>query len=327
MEAGAPPPDGAAAEEQAGSAAAVGEATDASSPVVAEEAEAGGMAAPAPPSLAELNSDQPLGPQWVHLEKKMLAQLIMQQQPGFRSSRPLIWDGRHLQRLVSEGLEHTLQTDFCWSLNFTPAFIAQLVWEGFLPICSDLSGESGLWLLMPKWHVERCTMKFSDVHVSKSARKKARRFRLTVDAAFDQVYISAAALMWPCARSVMGPRSEDKARSGAAACSLRVNTYVSLPPLPNTPSPVCRRSSTGASSSTARTGCTRPCGGRSVHCSTGAARSRNRSSTHLHRCPRRMLAQSARCWRVGAMEVPGWGGAPPPPLLPPPPPGVKGAPR
>ena len=65
----------------------------------------------------------------------------------------------------------SLQSDFCWSLNFAPVFLAQLVYEGFLPICADLGGDTGLWLLMPKWHVERCTMAFSDVHVAKSARK------------------------------------------------------------------------------------------------------------------------------------------------------------
>lgn len=135
-----------------------------------------------------LDEDQPFGKQWARQgNKDDVAGLIQSHDPCFRSGRPLILSGEHLRRLMGEGLETTLRTDFCWSLNFTPLFLAELVFEGFLPICSDLSGDEGLYVLLPKWHCTRCCMKFDELHVSKTARKRAKKFRLTVDKCFDDV--------------------------------------------------------------------------------------------------------------------------------------------
>ena len=135
-----------------------------------------------------LDEDQPHGPQWAgHGTKDQLAELIQSHDASFRTRRPLLRDSGHLVQMMEAGLETTLRTDFCWSLNFTPRFLAHLCHEGFLPICSDLSGDAGLYTLMPKWHVERCCMRFADLHISKSARKRAKKFRLTVDRCFDVV--------------------------------------------------------------------------------------------------------------------------------------------
>ena len=135
-----------------------------------------------------LDQDQPLGKQWARQgNKDDVVRLIQSHDPSFRSGRPLIRSGEHLRTLMAEGLEKTLRTDFCWSLNFTPLFLAQLVFEGFLPICSDLSGDEGLYVLLPKWHRTRCCMKFDELHVSKTARKRAKKFRLTADKCFDEV--------------------------------------------------------------------------------------------------------------------------------------------
>ena len=135
-----------------------------------------------------LDQDQPFGKQWARQgSKDDVARLIQSHDPSFRSGRPLIRSGEHLRTLMAEGLETTLRTDFCWSLNFTPLFLAQLVFEGFLPICSDLSGDEGLYVLLPKWHCTRCCMKFDELHVSKTARKRAKKFRLTADKCFDEV--------------------------------------------------------------------------------------------------------------------------------------------
>ena len=192
-----------------------------------------------------LDADQALGGAWAqHGTKDNVADLIKSHDASFRTGRPFIKSSDHLLQLIEEGLETTMRTDFCWSLNFTPLFLAHLVREGFLPICSDLSGSDGLWVLLPKWHKtvsfqwknpdfllknpdfllknvefiikQRCCMKFSELvskhdifciqteescikneefcikmmnlqHVSKSARKKAKKYRLTADAAFDEV--------------------------------------------------------------------------------------------------------------------------------------------
>ena len=136
----------------------------------------------------QLDKDQPFGRQWARQgSKDDVARLIQSHDPSFRSGRPLIRSGEHLRTLMADGLETTLRTDFCWSLNFTPIFLAQLVFEGFLPICSDLSDDEGLYVLLPKWHRTRCCMKFDELHISKSARKRAKKFRLTADKCFDEV--------------------------------------------------------------------------------------------------------------------------------------------
>ena len=49
-----------------------------------------------------------------------------------------------------------LDGDFCWSLSFETAFLRALCYEGFLPICCELGGGSGLYVLLPKLHVQRC---------------------------------------------------------------------------------------------------------------------------------------------------------------------------
>ena len=135
-----------------------------------------------------LDKDQPFGRQWARQgSKDDVAKLIQSHDPSFRSGRPLIRSGEHLRTLMAAGLETTLRTDFCWSLNFTPVFLAQLVYEGFLPICSDLSGDEGLYVLLPKWHRTRCCMKFDELHISKTARKRAKKFRLTANKCFDDV--------------------------------------------------------------------------------------------------------------------------------------------
>ena len=73
--------------------------------------------------------------------------------------------------------------DFYVSRSFDPRLIVQLMAEGFLPIAT-----SGY--LLPKLHVERCVLKLSpesELHVSKSVRKKSKRFLLSVNECFDRV--------------------------------------------------------------------------------------------------------------------------------------------
>ena len=48
----------------------------------------------------------------------------------------------------------------CRSLNFSARFVASLCYEGLLPICCELGGGTGLYVLLPKLHVERCILLF-----------------------------------------------------------------------------------------------------------------------------------------------------------------------
>lgn len=98
----------------------------------------------------------------------------------------------HLRRYV----QHS-HGDFFVSSSFEPRLIAQLMYEGFLPIATPR-------YLVPKLHKERCviyplnrlncncsgsgsTPSISAVHISKSVKKRAKNFLMTINQAFDQV--------------------------------------------------------------------------------------------------------------------------------------------
>lgn len=73
--------------------------------------------------------------------------------------------------------------DFYVSRSFDPRLIVQLMAEGFLPIATR-------GYLLPKLHVERCVLQLnpkSNLHISKSTRKKSKRFLLSVNECFDEV--------------------------------------------------------------------------------------------------------------------------------------------
>ena len=71
--------------------------------------------------------------------------------------------------------------DFCFTRVHHYRLVAQLMSEGFLPIATE-------GVLLPKLHKERCVVSLpQDLHISKSVRKKSKRFRVTVNTAFAQV--------------------------------------------------------------------------------------------------------------------------------------------
>ena len=104
------------------------------------------------------------------------------------------------------------QGDFFWGLDFTPAFYARLFAHGFLPISTSIhfppegyadrvfpilpslratiarsSDQDSLYILLPKLHKQRCVIRWDKLHVSKNARKRSKRFRVSFDQAFDDV--------------------------------------------------------------------------------------------------------------------------------------------
>eukprot|EP00934_Nitzschia_sp_Nitz4_P005992 Nitzschia sp. Nitz4//scaffold62_size106224//51147//52121//NITZ4_004358-RA/size106224-processed-gene-0.54-mRNA-1//-1//CDS//3329555862//5982//frame0 len=85
---------------------------------------------------------------------------------------------------IPEYLRHVIlpyEGDFCVSTVYHPLVIAQLMVEGFLPIAAHN-------VLLPKLHEQRCVIQLPDqLHVSKSARKKSKRFTITINQAFEQV--------------------------------------------------------------------------------------------------------------------------------------------
>lgn len=71
--------------------------------------------------------------------------------------------------------------DFAQSLYFDYVLIARLMAEGFLPIATK-------GILLPKLHNERSVVQLPEqLHMSKSTRKKAKRFSLSINTCFDDV--------------------------------------------------------------------------------------------------------------------------------------------
>ena len=123
---------------------------------------------------------------WDHVDRSLLCQLVRQLQRF--NERPYIEDEHALEDAIACGtLERSLEGDFCWSLCFTPDFLAALCYEGFLPICCELGGGTGLFVLLPKLHAERCVLRFADMHISRRTRRHAKQYTLTISEAFDDV--------------------------------------------------------------------------------------------------------------------------------------------
>lgn len=87
-----------------------------------------------------------------------------------------------LPMYLSQFVRH-YHDDFFISRSFETQLIVQLMAEGFLPIASKR-------YLRPKLHVQRCVIQLrpqSDLHVSRSARKKSKSFLISINECFDAV--------------------------------------------------------------------------------------------------------------------------------------------
>jgi len=125
--------------------------------------------------------------QWNQWPPEQLAALIRSQIPRFRN-RPYLPDTHALSRALEAGLPVQLRGDFCWSLCFEAPFIQTLAYEGFLPICCELGGGSGLYVLLPKLHVQRCVLlDWTQLHLSRKVFRRCSRYRLTVSRALSKV--------------------------------------------------------------------------------------------------------------------------------------------
>ncbi|CAK9095393.1 Leucyl/phenylalanyl-tRNA--protein transferase (L/F-transferase) (Leucyltransferase) (Phenyalanyltransferase) [Durusdinium trenchii] len=75
--------------------------------------------------------------------------------------------------------------EFNWAVSLDPEFIAELMFHGFITMCERLDSETVV--LLPKLHTSRSVLVLKDFHISKSTRKKAKQFHLSLDQAFDRV--------------------------------------------------------------------------------------------------------------------------------------------
>jgi Leu/Phe-tRNA-protein transferase len=91
-------------------------------------------------------------------------------------------------------LETGYNEEFCLALDFDPLFLAGLMQAGFLIMSykfKDKGDEAAgadtvnQYLVLPKLHLERSVLFFSDLHIKKSIRPFLSRYELRVDADFD----------------------------------------------------------------------------------------------------------------------------------------------
>jgi len=86
---------------------------------------------------------------------------------------------------VADVVSRHYRGEFCWSSSFEPEFIGRLMAHGFLTMAQKV-GKDGC-ALLPKMHRHRCALNFQDTHVSRSTKRKASKFELSVDRAFEAV--------------------------------------------------------------------------------------------------------------------------------------------
>uniref|UniRef100_A0A7S0HZ36 CUE domain-containing protein n=1 Tax=Hanusia phi TaxID=3032 RepID=A0A7S0HZ36_9CRYP len=99
---------------------------------------------------------------------------------------PLLMPGPDINH-VAANLALEYEGKYCWSTCFDADFLAALMYEGYLPMAEMTRAGPAKFILLPKMHHQRCILKFEDLHVRKKVRKRAARFDITCDAAFDAV--------------------------------------------------------------------------------------------------------------------------------------------
>jgi len=75
--------------------------------------------------------------------------------------------------------------DFSWAVSYDPDFIGKLMYNGFLTMCERVDLHHCI--LLPKLHVVRCVVDLNCLKISKSALKKSRGFKLSINKDFDGV--------------------------------------------------------------------------------------------------------------------------------------------
>ena len=97
---------------------------------------------------------------------------------------PYIGPSCDLER-VADVVSRHYRGEFCWSSSFDGDFIARLMAHGFLTMAQKV-GKDG-YALLPKRHRHRWALDFRETHVARSTRRKAAKFELSVDRAFEEV--------------------------------------------------------------------------------------------------------------------------------------------
>jgi Leu/Phe-tRNA-protein transferase len=79
--------------------------------------------------------------------------------------------------------------EWCFTYNFKPDFIANLMREGFLIVSKKVYAANGQEkvVLMPQHHILRSVLNFNDLHINRSLKRFLPRYELKFDADFDVI--------------------------------------------------------------------------------------------------------------------------------------------
>jgi Leu/Phe-tRNA-protein transferase len=85
-------------------------------------------------------------------------------------------------------LETGYSEEFCVANDWNPAFIANLLYAGFLVMSTRLDdGEEAPAIVLPKLHLERSALFFGNLHIKKSIKRYLSRYELRFDTDFDAI--------------------------------------------------------------------------------------------------------------------------------------------
>lgn len=92
---------------------------------------------------------------------------------------PLIRDRFQLPEVPQMLLQR--QQEFCTAIDFTPAFIAAVCYQGYLPMGEQIAE---LPVLLIKSHHQRCVLDFAKLHLSKKLKRHARGLTFAINQNF-----------------------------------------------------------------------------------------------------------------------------------------------
>jgi len=77
--------------------------------------------------------------------------------------------------------------EFCIAIDFSPSFVASLMYSGFLVMSVCLEDNDNTVLLLPKHHLTRNVLFFEDLHCGKTVKRLLPRYELRADSDYDTI--------------------------------------------------------------------------------------------------------------------------------------------
>lgn len=141
-------------------------------------------------TMADLRKDDE---HWQPLSSDMKLQLqeIIRSHVPYFSDKPLMNCGTtSLEEFTASFLAQP-KLAYGWSLDMDAALFCEFAYEGFLSTSIELpfGGDVPIQILFPWSDPVRNSLDFADVHISRQVRKRAKRYSMTVDTAYDEVIL------------------------------------------------------------------------------------------------------------------------------------------